>query len=31
VMRAKHRPAIDGEWIAYRNAEGDAAIYGREA
>jgi hypothetical protein len=28
VMRAKYRTEIDGEWIAWRNAEGDAAIYG---
>jgi hypothetical protein len=25
------RTAVDGEWIAHRNAEGDAALYGQEA
>jgi hypothetical protein len=25
------RAAVDGEWIAHRNAEGDAALYGQEA
>jgi hypothetical protein len=27
----EERIAIDSEWIAHRNAEGDAALYGQEA
>jgi hypothetical protein len=28
---AEERIAVDSEWIAHRNAEGDRAIYGLEA
>ena len=31
VMDGVRRMEIDGEWIANRNAEGDAALYGQEA
>jgi hypothetical protein len=31
VMDSATRLQIDSEWIAHRNAEGDAALYGQEA
>jgi hypothetical protein len=30
LLRPARQSEIDGEWIAHRNAEGDAALYGQE-
>jgi hypothetical protein len=31
LLRPERQSEIDGEWIAHRNGEGDAALYGQEA
>jgi hypothetical protein len=31
LLRPERQTKIDFEWIAHRNAEGDAALYGQEA